>query len=138
MTRTALKHSTPSPRWIALFSGQNLWKARCVEQWKVPVEPSPFGWRSLHADLVRSLTLIGGQGQDFHSDFRNVMVILDVLDSYRTLAEIVRIGFDRLGRLMDSDDGRRAAEAADVRMMEHALWALTSYPDDVDLQLVRT
>lgn len=96
----------------------------------------PSGWRALHADLVRSLLLVEGEGSSTNG-YHNVLVIVDVLDVYRTLVEMVRACFGRLGQLLDNDDSREATKAVDVRIMGHALWALTTYEDDVDLQLVR-
>lgn len=95
------------------------------------------GWRAFHIDLVRSIALVDGRGQGLPSDYNNVVVIVDVLDSYRTLVEMARICFCRLGELLEREDARKAAKAVESRIMDHALWALVSYADDVDLQLVR-
>lgn len=105
--------------------------------WKVPTLPSSREWRALHTDFVRSLTLVNGTGSKAcTSDYDNVMAIVDVLDVYRTLAEMARACFGRLGQLLTSDQAREATKVADVRIMEHALWALETYNDDVDMQLV--
>lgn len=66
-----------------------------------------------------------------------MLAIVDVLDSYRTLAEMTRACFGRLGQLLDSDEAREAVKVVDWRVMDHALWALKAYPDDMDLLLVR-
>lgn len=115
---------------------QNLWKARCVGQWKVPAIATFYGWRALHAELVRCLTVVNGTTQSPPHDYENVIAIVDVLDMYRSLAEIARACFGRLGQLLDSDEAREATKVVEVRIMEHALWAFTSNQDDVDLQLV--
>lgn len=64
------------------------------------------------------------------------MAIVDVLDVYRTLVEMARACFGRLAQLLDNDDAREATNLVDVRIMQHALWTLKTYPDDVDMQLV--
>lgn len=105
--------------------------------WKVPTLPSSREWRALHTDFVRSLALVNGTGSKAcTSDYDNVMAIVDVLDVYRTLEEMARACFGRLGDLLTSDQAREATKVADVRIMEHALWALKTYNDDVDMQLV--
>lgn len=115
---------------------QNIWKARCVGQWNIPVLTSCRGWRALHGDLVHCLTLVDGTAQNIYGDYDNVIAIVNVLDTYRTLAEIVRACFDRLGLLLEGHEAREATKAMDKSIMDHALWTLNTYPDDIDLQLV--
>lgn len=105
--------------------------------WKVPAFSSCPGWRTLHVDLVHCLTLVDGTAETFRGDHDNVMAIVDVLDAYRTLSEMARACFGRLGQLLDSDEAREATKFVDWRIMDHALWTLKTYPDDVDMQLVR-
>lgn len=116
-------------------SAQNIWKARCVRQWKVPPTTS-CAWRALHIDLVHCLSLVDGTAGACGGCYDNVLAIVDVLDAYRTLAEMTRACFGRLGELLDSDEAREAVKVVDWRIMDHALWALKAYPDDVDLLLV--
>lgn len=115
-----------------------MWKARCVGQWKVPGFCSSSGWRALHVDLVHCLTLVDGTAQTCCGDYDNVIAIVDVLDAYRTLVEMVRACFGRLGHLLESDEAREATKCIDWRIMEHALWTLKTYSDDEDIQLVST
>lgn len=116
-------------------STQNIWKARCVAQWNVPATTSS-AWRDLHIDLVRSLSLVDGTAETVGGDYDNVIAIVDVLDGYRKLAEMTRACFRRLGQLLDGDEAREAVKVVDWRIMDHALWALKAYPDDVDMLLV--
>lgn len=102
----------------------------------MPALPSSRAWRSLHTDLVRSLTMVNGTAESCTSEYNNVIAIIDVLDVYRTLAEMARACFGRLGQLLAGDQAREATKFAAVRIMEHALWTLKTYPDDVDMQLV--
>lgn len=88
--------------------------------------------------MVRCLTLVDGTAQTGRGDYDNVIAIVDVLDAYRTLAEMARACFGRLGQLLNSDEAREATKFVDWRIMEHALWTLKTYPDDVDIQLVST
>ncbi len=118
-------------------SVQNIWKARCVEQWNVPVTAASCAWRALHIDLVHCLSLIDGTAEGCSGCYDNVLAIVDVLDAYRTLAEMTRACFGRLGQLLEGDEAREAVKVVDWRIMDHALWALKAYPDDVDLLLVR-
>lgn len=118
-------------------SAQNIWKARCVGQWKVPPTAS-CAWRALHVDLVHCLSLVDGTADSCGGCYDNVLAIVDVLDAYRTLGEMNRACFGRLGELLDSDEAREAVKVVDWRIMDHALWALNTYPDDVDLLLVST
>lgn len=114
---------------------QNIWKARCVAQWNVPATTS-LAWRDLHIDLVHSLSLVDGTAETVGGDYDNVIAIVDVLDGYRSLAEMTRACFGRLGQLLDGDEAREAVKFVDWRIMDHALWALKTYPDDVDMLLV--
>lgn len=116
---------------------QNIWKARCVEQWNVPATAASCAWRALHIDLVHCLSLVDGTADGCGGCYDNVLAIVDVLDAYRTLAEMTRACFGRLGQLLESDEAREAVKVVDWRIMDHALWALKAYPDDVDLLLVR-
>ncbi|CAM9928382.1 unnamed protein product [Pylaiella littoralis] len=113
---------------------ENIWKARCVAQWNVPATTSS-PWRDLHIDLVHSLSLVDGTAGTVGGDYDNVIAIVDVLDAYRTLAEMTRACFGRLGQLLDGDQAREAVNFVDWRIMDHALWALKMYPDDVDMLL---
>eukprot|EP00903_Cladosiphon_okamuranus_P014460 g13416.t1 len=113
---------------------ENIWKARCVRQWKVPTTTS-CAWRALHIDLVHCLSLVDGTADSCGGCYDNVIAIVDVLDAYRKLAEITRACFGRLGELLDSNEAREAVKVVDWRIMDHALWALNTYPDDVDLLL---
>lgn len=115
---------------------QNIWKARCVGQWKVPAFLSSPGWRALHVELVRCLTLVDGSAQACGGAYDNVIAIVEVLDTFRTLAEMARACFGRLCQLLDTDETREATKCVDWRIMEHALWTLKAYPEDVDIQLV--
>ncbi|CAN0553897.1 unnamed protein product, partial [Ectocarpus sp. 12 AP-2014] len=116
---------------------ENIWKARCVEQWKVPPNTTCHAWRTLHIDLVHRLSLVDGTAEETcgGGDYDNVVAIVQVLDAYRTLAEMTRACFDRLGHLLNSEEAREAVKCVDWRIMDHALWALKTYPDDVDLLL---
>ncbi|CAB1098238.1 unnamed protein product [Ectocarpus sp. CCAP 1310/34] len=116
---------------------ENIWKARCVEQWKVPPNTTCHAWRTLHIDLVHCLSLVDGTAEETcgGGDYGNVVAIVQVLDAYRTLAEMTRACFDRLGHLLNSEEAREAVKCVDWRIMDHALWALKTYPDDVDLLL---
>ena len=69
-------------------------------------------------------------------DSDNVIAIIDVLDAYRTLVEMARACFGRLGHLLESDEAREATKCVEWRIMEHALWTLKTYSDDEDMQLV--
>ncbi|CAM9592714.1 unnamed protein product [Scytosiphon promiscuus] len=113
---------------------ENIWKARCVEQWSVPVTTSS-AWRALHIDLVHCLSLVDGTAEPCRGDYDNVIAIVDVLDAYRTLAEMTRACFGRLGQLLNGDEAREAVKAVDWRIMDHALWALRANSDDVDMLL---
>lgn len=126
----------PPVRGSGTPSSQNIWKARCVAQWNVPATTSS-AWRALHIDLVHCLSVIDGTAREScGGDYDNVIAIVDVLDRYRSLAEMTRACFDRLGQLLNGDEARDAVKAVDWRIMDHALWALKAYPDDVDLLLV--
>lgn len=118
-----------------MCSAQNIWKARCVRQWKVPPTTS-CAWRALHINLVHCLSLVDGTAGTCGGCYDNVLAIVNVLDAYRTLAEMTRACFGRLGELLDSDEAREAVKVVDWRIMDHALWALKTYPDDVNLLLV--
>lgn len=122
-------------RVSSIASLQNIWKARCVEQWNVPVTTSS-AWRALHIDLVHCLSLVDGTADACRGDYDNVIAVVDVLDNYRTLAEMTRACFGRLGQLLNGDEAREAVTVVDWRIMEHALWALRTYSDDVDMLLV--
>lgn len=108
-----------------------------MRQWKVPPSTTSCAWRALHIDLVHCLSLVDGTAAGACGGcYDNVLAIVDVLDAYRTLAEMTRACFGRLGELLDSDEAREAVKVVDWRIMDHALWALKTYPDDVDLLLV--
>lgn len=106
-----------------------------MRQWNVPPTTSS-AWRALHIDLVHCLSLVDGTADTCGGCYDNVLAIVDVLDAYRTLAEMTRACFGRLGELLDSDEAREAVKVVDWRIMAHALWALKTYPEDVDLLLV--
>lgn len=86
-------------------------------------------------DLVHCVTLVDGTAESCRGDYDNVIAVADVLDAYRTLAEMARACFGRLGQLLESDEAREATKFIEWRIMEHALWTLKAYPDDVDMQL---
>lgn len=128
--------SFPTRQLALLYLPKDIWKARCVGQWKVPAFSASVGWRALHVDLVHCLSLVDGTAQTCCDDFDNVIAIVGVLDTYRTLVEVARACFGRLGQLLARDEARESTKFVDWRIMEHALWTLKAYPGDVDMQLV--
>lgn len=85
--------------------------------------------------LVHCVTLVDGTAESCSGDYDNVIAIADVLDAYRTLPVMARACFGRLGQLLENDEAREATKCIDWRIMEHALWTLRAFPDDVDMQL---
>ncbi|CAM9274545.1 unnamed protein product [Discosporangium mesarthrocarpum] len=117
---------------------ENVWRARCVgETWRVPVHIASSGhqWRSLYLDLVYSLSLVEGTNVVGSGEEDNVLAVASVLDHYRGLQEMTRACFSRLGNLLQKDAARETIKTSGLRIMDHALWALRTFHDDVDIQL---